>query len=268
MIELTIFLGVLGAAMGSFIDAFTWRLHTKRNFVSDRSECEHCHHKLSVLDLIPILSWVMLDGRCRYCRKPISPLVPLVELAMAALFVASFLYWPFGFSLWQEIALFGFWLLYLVLLGVLFVYDLRWMLLPDVLVYPLITLGFIDAALRISLQPGATLSDYASHVVLGVLAMSGVYWLLYTVSKGRWVGFGDVKLAIFMGLVLGWQKTLLVLMLANVIGLLIVLPGLLTKRLTPKSHVPFGPFMIVAFIIVGLFGDLIIQWYMQSFVSL
>jgi prepilin signal peptidase PulO-like enzyme (type II secretory pathway) len=268
MVELAIALGVLGAAMGSFIDALTWRLHTKRNFVSDRSECEHCHHKLSVLDLVPILSWVMLGGRCRYCRKPISPLVPLVEVTMAVLFVVSCLYWPLGFAQWQAVALFGLWLVYLVFLGALFVYDLRWMLLPDVLVYPLIGLGFIDAALRLSLVPGATVSDYAAHVVLGVLAMAGIYWLLYTISKGRWVGFGDVKLAIFMGLVLGWQKTLLVLMLANVIGLLVVVPGLVGKKLTPKSHVPFGPFMIAAFVIVGLFGDRIIEWYLHTFILL
>ncbi len=265
MVVTAVFLGAVGAAMGSFVDALTWRLHTKRNFVTGRSECEHCHHRLGVLDLIPIFSWLILRGKCRYCRKPITPLALLSELALAGLFVVSYLLWPLGFDSWQAIALFGLWLVYLVMLGALFVYDLRWFLLPDVIVLPLVALGFIDAGIQ-TLLAGASLADYASHVVLGILAMAGVYWTLYMVSKGKWVGYGDVKLAVFMGAVLGWQKTLLVLMLANVIGLLIVLPGLLTRKLGPKSRVPFGPFMIVAFVIVGLFGNAMIDWYVHTFI--
>ena len=266
MVMTAIFLGLVGAAFGSFVDAVTWRLHTKRNFVSDRSECEHCHHKLAPLDLVPILSWVLLGGKCRYCKKPITPVAPLTELSMAVLFVVSFIVWPLGFDQWQGIVLFAMWLIYLVALGVLFVYDLRWQLLPDVVVYPLIFMGFIDAALRVSLMPDASATLYAQHVVLGIFAMAGVYGALYFASKGRAVGFGDVKLALFVGMVLGWEKTLLVVMLANVIGLLVVLPGLITKKISRKSHVAFGPFIALAFIIAGLWGDAIIAWYMQGFV--
>lgn len=253
-------------AFGSFIDAVTWRIHTKRNFINDRSECEHCHHKLGPLDLIPLFSWLALKGKCRYCGHPISKLSPVVEATMGALFVVSFLVWPVGFDTWQGIALFGLWLGYLVMLGILVVYDFRWMLLPDVIVIPLIGIGLIDAGIRVSLATEASVYMYASHVVLGVLAMAGVYWALYTFSKGKWVGYGDVKLAVFMGAVLGWQKTLLVFMLANIIGLLVVLPGLLSRKLDAKSHVPFGPFLIVAFVIAGLFGDVLIDWYLKTFV--
>lgn len=265
-VSLAVFLGFAGMAFGSFIDAVTWRIHERRNFVSDRSECEHCHHKLGPLDLIPVFSWLALGGKCRYCKHPIGRLSPIVEAVMGVLFVLSYLVWPFGFDTWQGVALFGLWLLYLVLLGILLVYDLRWMLLPDVIVIPLIAVGLADAGIRVSLATDASLYMYASHVVLGVLAMAGVYWALYTYSKGKWVGYGDVKLAIFMGAVLGWQKTLLVFMLANVIGLLVILPGLMSRKLTPKSHVPFGPFMIVAFVIAGLFGEVLIEWYMKTFV--
>lgn len=267
MVLIAVFLTAVGAAMGSFIDAFAWRLHTGRDFVAGRSECEHCHHKLGPLDLIPIFSWLALGGKCRYCRQPIGGRVVLGELAMAVAFGLSYVYWPLGFDTWQAAALLGMWLVYLVLLGALLVYDLRWLLLPDKIVYPLIGLGFIDAGLRVSLLPGATVLDYATHAALGIMAMAGVYWLLYTISKGKWVGYGDVKLAIFMGLVLGWQKTLLTLMLANVIGLLVVLPSLLTKRLNPKSQIPFGPFMIIAFVIAGLFGDQLINWYITAFIQ-
>lgn len=265
MVLLGLLFALLGMTFGSFIDAVTWRIHTKRNFVTDRSECESCHHKLGPLDLIPIFSWLSLGGKCRYCKKPITPMAPITEVTMGLLFVLSFAYWPLSFAAWQGMALFGLWLVYLVMLGILFVYDVRWQLLPDALVYPLIVLGFLDAAIRITVQ-GGTIIDYASHMVLGILAMSGVYGALYIVSHGRWVGLGDVKLAIFIGAVLGWQKTLLVLMLSNVIGLLVVAPGLLTGKLTPKSNVPFGPFMIAAFIVAGLFGDSLINWYLHLFV--
>jgi prepilin signal peptidase PulO-like enzyme (type II secretory pathway) len=257
---------LVGMAFGSFADAMAWRIHTQRDVVKDRSECEHCHHKLGVWDLLPVVSWVMLGGKCRYCKHPIGKLSPFVEASMGLIFLASYLAWPLGFDTWQGMVLFGLWLVYLIVLAILFVYDLRWMLLPDILVVPLVAVGLIDAGLRTSLLPGTSVSDYATYVVLGIAAMAGVYWALYMISKGKWVGYGDVKLAVFMGAVLGWQKTLVVLMLANVLGLLIVLPGLLSRKLTPKSHVPFGPFMIVAFVIVGLFGDAIINWYIHTFV--
>ena len=266
-VEIAVLLGVLGAAMGSFTDAVSWRLHTKRNMVSDRSECESCHHKLGLGDLIPVVSWLLLRGKCRYCGAPISARVPLVEGALAMLFVASYLLWPLGFVQWQAVALFGIWLGYVVALAVLVVYDLRWMLLPDKIVLPLIAVGFIDAALRASLTPGAGVIDYISYAGWGMVALAGVYGVLYAVSRGKWVGFGDVKLSIFIGAVLGWQKALLVLVLANVIGFLLLLPGLASGKLRRTSRVPFGPFLIVAFIIAGLAGDAVIRWYF-SFIGL
>lgn len=265
--EIMILLGVIGACFGSFIDALTWRIHTKRNFVSERSECEHCHHVLGPLDLIPIVSWVVLGGKCRYCGAKIGVRVVITEVTLAALFVVSFAFWPLGFATWQATTLFGVWLAYLVALGALLVYDMRWMLLPNAITLPLIGVGLVDAALRISLQHGSGIIDYISYVVLGAAALGGVYWVLYAVSKGKWVGFGDVKLGVFIGVVLGWQGALLALALANMFGFIIVLPGLLSKKLTPKSRVPFGPFLIAAFVVVGLFGNSLIHWYL-TFVGL
>lgn len=265
--EIAVFLGLIGAAMGSFAGAMAWRLKTKRNMVNDRSECEHCHHKLGVLDLLPIASWLILGGKCRYCKKPIGWLPFLAEVGVAAVFVVSYLYWPFGFVAWQAIALFALWLAYLVALAVLIIYDARWMILPDKIVLPLIAVGFIDASLRTSLVSGAGITDYVLGAGYGILALAGVYGALYAVSKGKWVGFGDVKLSIFIGVVLGWQQALLVLVLANIIGFLVVLPGLVTGALTRESRVPFGPFLIAAFLLAGLFGGAIISWYM-AFIGL
>ena len=263
MIEALVMLGVIGAAMGSFIDALVWRLHTKKNFLSDRSECESCHHKLGILDLVPVVSWLILRGKCRYCRKPISPVVVLTEVTMAMIFVVSYLVWPYGFVGWQAVTLFALWLVSLVILGALLVYDLRWMILPDKLVFPLIALGLVMAGFYVAVTSDASVTTFVLHVLSGIGMIAGVYWLIYVLSKGKLVGYGDVKLNIFIGSVLGWQKALLVLCLANVIGFIVVLPGMLLGKLTRKSRVPFGPFLIVAFIIGVLFGDSIINWYIS-----
>lgn len=264
MVELIIF--VLGLAFGSFVTAFTWRLHEGKDFVAGRSECESCGHTLGALDLIPVLSWVFLRGKCRYCKKAISWANPLLELIMATLFLLSYIFWPYSFDQWQAITLFAMWLVYLVMLISLAVYDLKWMLLPNVIVFPLIVLGLVDVGLRLSLQGDLTASTYAIHAILGACALGGFYWVLYEVSKGKWVGFGDVKLGFFMGIVLGWQQALMVLFIANVIGLIVILPALALGKLGMKSRLPFGPFLIAGFIIVGLFGAKIVEWYMHTLI--
>lgn len=260
MVLSVIFLGLVGLAMGSFVGALVWRLKNKRDFVSDRSECEHCHHKLSTADLIPVVSWLMLKGKCRYCGKKIGWQSPALEISLGLIFVISYLFWPLGFSEWQAVASFVIWLIYMVVLMALVIYDLKYMLLPDKLVFPLIGLALIDAALRTSLS-GA---NYFAYILAGGIVISGFYAALFYFSKGKWVGFGDVKLGIFIGVALGWQNAVLVLLVSNVIGFLFVIPGLLMGKLGRKSRVPFGPFLIAAFVVAGLFGDVIIDWYVQD----
>lgn len=257
-----IFLGAIGMAFGSFVGALVWRLHERKDFVSDRSECEHCHHKLSVWDLIPVFSWLALRGKCRYCHAPIGWDAPVLEVSMSVLFVESYLVWPMPLDTWQSYISLGLWLVYLVGLMALLVYDLRWMLLPNVIIFPLMVVAVVESAIRYSLT-GGSLPDYLITTVGGVLVLGGLYLVLYSVSKGRWVGYGDVKLGVFMGIALGFQRSLLALFLANIVGFIILLPGLLAGKLTRRSRVPFGPFMIVAFVLAFLFGDSIIDWYLH-----
>ena len=268
MIYIAISLGILGLCAGSFIQAFVWRLRNKRNWVSERSECEFCHHKLGALDLIPVVSWLSLRGRCRYCDKPLSPSYPLVELATGALFVLSYAYWPLALNDVGLVIHFGLWLVFCTMLVGLFLYDLKWYLLPDAFTYPLIGLGLIDAILRLVWIEQATTAQAILAIVLSLAPLAGFYGLLYMVSRGKWVGLGDVKLGVFMGLVLGWQGALLTLFIANVLGTLVVLPGLLARKLTRQSRVPFGPFMIAAFVLVGLFGQAVIHAYLDGYLSL
>ena len=254
---------VLGLGFGSFVNAFTWRLHEKKNFVTDRSQCEDCGHTLAPKDLIPIISWLMLRGTCRYCNARISWQNPAVEGVVALLFVVSYIYWPFDLTTWQAWGSFALWLVYIVALAALFVYDVRWMLLPNAVILPLIGLACIDAALRVSLQPGPFALQIVEYAGFGAAALGGTYLLLYMLSKGRWVGFGDVKLGLFMGIVLGWQLALLTLFLANMLAFIVVLPGLVSKKLSRQSKVPFGPFLIVGFIVAGVWGNYLINWYLS-----
>ncbi len=233
---------ILGLCFGSFVNALVWRLHAKKDIVKDRSECVHCHHKLAWNDLVPVFSWLLLRGKCRYCYKPISWQYPLVELAVAALFVVSYVYWPYDLTGLVEWSLLGLWLVFIVALMALLIYDLRWLILPDVIVFPLIVLGFVYAGLRLIGVEGKSLLEAGFELIAGALSIGGFYYLLYALSRGKWVGFGDVKLGIFLGVVLGWQSGLLIIMLANLLGCLVVLPGLLSGKLMVIRKFHLGHF--------------------------
>ncbi len=263
LMEKTLFavaLFVLGLILGSFVNAAVWRIKNKKDLVLGRSECTHCHHELAWFDLIPVASWLALGGKCRYCKKKISPQYPLVELGVAAYFVLSLAFWPYGFVGAVELLAFVVWLIAGIPLAILFIYDLRWLLLPDKITLPLIGLGLAMAVLH-GLQ--AT-SVYAFMLDLfGSLAiLSGFYLALYLISSGRWVGLGDVKLGAGLALLLcDWRLALIAFFLANLIGTLISLPAIMFKKIQRNSHIPFGPFLILGFILAGLFGQNIIDWY-------
>ena len=253
---------VFGAIFGSFSGAMVWRIKTGRKIGNDRSECERCHHKLSVLDLIPVVSWISLGGKCRYCRKPIGWTPLLLEVGLGLVFVGSYLLWPWSLAGPLELTFFISWLIACVMLAILFVYDLKWYILPDKIVWPLAAMGLILFICRALLNAWSAEQAFVEFG-LALVPVTGVYYVLHKVSQGRWVGFGDVKLGIFIGLALGWQGALLALVLSNFIGLVVILPGLLSGKFSRTSEIPFGPFLIIATIIAMLSGTYIIHWYLQ-----
>lgn len=259
-----VILVLLGLCFGSFVNALVWRLKKKRDFVKERSECTYCHHILEWYDLIPVLSWLSLGGKCRYCRKKIDD-SPLTELGVAAVFAMSYIWWPLTFSTAGWV-LFVLWLIAVVLLAALFLYDLKWQLLPNVLTFPLIGVGVLWAVVYYSFYYGGTPLEIATDVAFGLASVAGLYGLLYAASKGAWVGFGDVKLGIFMGLVLGWQRGLLAVILANAIACMCIIPGMLSGKINRKTRIPFGPFLILATILSLLFGTQIIAAYIFFFI--
>lgn len=259
-----IFLTLLGLTFGSFVNAAVWRIHEGRakSLLNDRSECTHCGHTLAAADLIPVVSWLMLRGKCRYCGKRIED-TPLPEIGVALYFLGSFLFWPHPLVNPLAITDFTFWLVYGVLLGISFIYDRRYMLLPNTITFALIGLALVQLGIHIGVAPNNA-ADLLSDAVLGVASIAGVYLVLYVLSRGRWVGFGDVKLSIFFGIVLAdWKLGLLTILLANVIGLLLILPSWVTHKLNRSSRIPFGPFLIIGFILSVLFGRAIVDWYVS-----
>ncbi len=261
-----VLLVLLGLCFGSFINALVWRLHKKRDFVRERSECTHCHHTLAWYDLVPVVSWLSLAGKCRYCGKKIDD-SPVVELVTPLLFVVSYLVWPFGFET-AGLVLFVLWLICIVGLVALTVYDLKWYLLPDKIVFPLVGIGLVMGIVRFVYIENQTWLEALISIVLGIVSIAGVYFALHAMSSGKWVGFGDVKLSVFIGAILGWQGGLLALFMANLIGILVVVPLLVSGKLHSKSKIPFGPFLILACFITFLWGQHVVDWYLKSLIGL
>lgn len=256
-----VLLAFFGLAFGSFINALVWRLHENRDFVRERSECVHCHHTLGWYDLIPVVSWLLLRGKCRYCKRPISWQYPAVEIITATLFVISYMFWPLALDAWTGMALLILWLIMLVLLIALAVYDIKWYLLPEKLTIPLTVLAAVYAVIYTLLELNLNILEALVYVVLGVASVAGLYYVLHAVSKGRWVGFGDVVLGVSMGLILGWELGLLAVFIANLVGLMVALPVVVLGKMSTKSRIPFGPFLIIGLIISLLFGQGLIEAY-------
>lgn len=258
---------VLGSVMGSFVGAMTWRMKTNRDWVRGRSECERCHHKLAVIDLIPIFSYLTLGGRCRYCHKKISRSALVLELAGGSAFlVSAMLFPPMVYQEWLDplvsfqllkpmlsLAM-GLWLVCLAIMMALFIYDLRWRLLPNKLVFPLIVISLLLSAVMNLGLAQVGLMDWLITLGLGMLPITSVYGILYLLSRGRWIGLGDVKLGIAIGLLIPWWGGVLVLFLSNLLASLASIPGLLKRRISGASEIPFGPFLLVATYLVFLLG--------------
>lgn len=278
-------LALLGAVFGSFAGAQVWRIRTKEHESGeleaeevsdvehkkisvlsqaakghDRSRCLECGQQLAWYDLLPVVSWLWLRGTCRYCLKPIGYTEFLLEVGLAVVFGLSYILWPFSLASVAEVTLFGLWLMGLVLATVLFMYDLKWFILPDRINYAYAAVGCIFAALSLWLG----FVDSFWLIAASVAVMSGIYLVLYLISGGAWIGFGDVKLGLGLGVfLLDWKLALVALFLANLIGTVVIVPLLATKKITRKAVIPFGPFLIVGTLVAFLIGRQLIELYLS-----
>ncbi|MCX6784423.1 MAG: prepilin peptidase [Candidatus Komeilibacteria bacterium] len=246
-----IFFFIFGLIIGSFLNAVIYRLHSGESVARGRSKCFNCQQTLSWKDLVPLLSFVWLRGHCRYCQNHISWQYPLVELASGLLFAAAF-YIFFSSAVVSLIIIWQF-ILSLILISfclIIFVYDFRYYLIVEAVVWA----GLI-------IMTAANLFIFQISWVSLAAAGAGAslfFWLQLVISRGRWLGSGDVLLGLFMGLTLGWPKVIVALVLAYWVGAAMGLILLAMNKKQLGSRIPFGPFLMIGLLVTWFWGDYLI----------
>jgi prepilin signal peptidase PulO-like enzyme (type II secretory pathway) len=252
MIAYLVFVFILGSAVGSFLNVVADRVVHGESILG-WSYCDHCHTTLSVLDLVPIISFVGLGARCRYCHRKISLQYPIVEFITASLFVLAF--WVLATSFTLTISTLAFWLFLISILVVVAIVDFKYYLVPTTLVYfaSLVALFFAYFAF--------TQSVFLDHV-LAAFAASAFFGLVVILSRGRGMGFGDVVLAFLMGLILGMEGTLTALFIAFLLGAFVAVILVALRRKKFGQVIPFAPFLVIGIFASMFFTSQIVSWYL------
>jgi len=248
-----IFYFIFGTIVGSFLNSVIYRLKKNESFLKGRSYCPNCRHTLNWKDLIPVFSFLILKGKCRYCQKKISWQYPLVELATGILFFLIIFYFPYNF-------LFSiFYFLFSCFLIIIFVYDLKYYIIPDKIIYPAGATALIfNFQFLISNQ-----FSIFNYSILSGLGAAIFFLIIVLASKEKWMGWGDVKLAFLMGLFLGFPKILVALFSAFFLGAITGIILIILKKKNLKSEVPFGPFLVSSTFLAIFFGEKIVNFYLH-----
>ncbi|MBA3231850.1 MAG: prepilin peptidase [Acidobacteria bacterium] len=242
-------LAALGLAVGSFLNVCIYRIPRRESLLHPPSRCPACGQGLRWFDNVPVLGYVLLGGRCRACRAPISIRYPIVELVTMGVFLLH--YAVFGWD-----ALLAVRILFACAMIVLFAIDLEHHLLPNVITLPGIVVGLICS---LFVPPGLL------DAFIGALVGGAVLWLIgeayYRYSGQEGMGGGDVKMLAMIGAFLGWQQVALTLVLSSVAGSVIGVLLIATRRGGLKNELPYGTFLALAALIASLVGERIIAWY-------
>lgn len=238
---------VSGLCLGSFLFVLVSRFDTLNSVWHGRSQCPHCQHKLRWCELIPVLSWLWLRRRCAYCRQPISWRYPAVEISTALIFLG--LYGHFGLTIDFLVAA-----TVCLFLIPIFLADLFFSVIPDWLIISgVVTIGLVQA--------------WAGLSLVGMLAgglVGGIFFAWqYVLSRGRWIGAGDIGVGVLMGVALGVQRTLVALFLAYVDGAVVAFFLILTGRKNSHSPVPLATFLAVATVVSLVWGFQLAAWYKE-----
>ena len=243
---ITVTLFIFGLSIGSFANVCIYRLPKKESVVSPVSYCTACLVPIRPLDNIPIISYLVLRGRCRDCNNNISVIYPVIEIITALLLLAGF--FKFGLT-------FDF-LVYFVLaptLVIITVVDIKHQIIPDIITLPGLALG---------LAAGSYSIGYANSF-MGFLLGCGLFYLLAILSNGG-IGGGDIKYIAAAGAFVGWQKVLLIIFIGAVLGTFVGLFQIGFQKKTRKNIIPFGPFLSVATLITLFYGNLLIKLYIDN----
>ncbi|MEK7452424.1 MAG: prepilin peptidase [Patescibacteria group bacterium] len=241
---------ILGVCIGSFLLVVIERTHARESILYGRSNCPACKAQLRARDLIPILSFFLLKRSCRNCHTRISVEYPIVEFVTGMLFVFVFLIEKNWILFFRDVVFIS----YLI---IIFLYDLKYKYILDRFTIPAICFAFMANLFVGNITPFSLL--------LGMIAVGGFFLVQFIVSKGTWVGGGDIRMGVLMGAMLGLSYGLLALFLAYVMGAFVGLILLQLKRVDRKTQIPFGTFLSIATIIVLFVGPQILHWYLGFF---
>ncbi len=243
-------IALLGLMVGSFANVCVYRIPRRESIAFPGSHCPACGHAIAAYDNIPLLSWLILAGRCRHCRASIAWRYPVLELVMGVSW--GLLAWHFGLSTELAVALTLFFLLW-----VLSFIDLETGLLPNVLTYPGIALGLIFSW---------WLGDW-QDALIGAIAGYGIFWLIarmFLWLTGReGMGYGDFKLLAMLGAFMGWQALPFIILASSVVGTIAGVIFLLLAKKGLRAEIPFGPYLAVAGMIWFVWGDAVLNWYLH-----
>jgi len=244
MIFMEIIITLLGAVVGSFLNVCIRRIPAGESLVFPASHCPKCNHSIRFYDNIPIISFLLLRGRCRNCRESISLQYPLVELLTAIM--ALLLFWKFGLTL-----KFLFSFLFACILIIITFIDLEHQIIPDVLTLPGIPVFFLAAVLAMGVSP--------LEAVLGVLIGGGILYAIAfgyeLITKREGMGGGDIKLLAMLGAFFGWKSLFFILLVSSFLGAIVGISVMLIKGKDMKYAVPFGPFLSLAALACIFWGD-------------
>lgn len=253
---------VFGLIFGSFVNAWVWRTRMDISVAKSRSVCTHCKHELAWYDLIPIFSYIVLGGKCRYCHKAISGQYPIVEFTTGILF--TLLYFVISPNSASDLVQFVILLATTVLLVAAFVYDAKYMELPEKYMLPAIVLGIASLGLKAHNIGWSSLTPQ----LVGLAAIVLVYTALWFFSKGKWLGAGDIRLVAIMGLFLVPAQLLVGLFTAYLTGAVYGVYVLRKSKTKKGLRVPFGPFLIIGFYIGLLWGTQIADLYLSLLIPI
>jgi len=265
-----VFIFIFGLCIGSFLNCVIYRLERKEK-LAGRSHCTQCQNTLAWTDLFPVFSFLCLWGKCRYCKGKISWQYPIVEISTALIFL---LIYNLQFTIYNNFSIFQFFnlafLLYIAsALTIIFVYDLKYYIIPDKVLFPAIGITFFYRLFENMnfVNWNLEIGNFApiGRYFLAAIIASGFFLFIFLFSRGCWMGLGDVKLAILMGFLLGLPNVLVALFLAFFSGAIIGTIMMIFRKKNLKSEIPFGPFLITGTFIAIFWGTQMVQWYMRLF---
>lgn len=251
MYYILVLIFIIGLIFGSFASVIIHRLHSReKGILLGRSKCPKCSKELKARDLIPVLSILINKFKCRFCKKKVSPFYLFLELTMGATFVLTA-----SLVGVYDIFQLAFFLLITFVFVVLTFYDILFQEVPDEVSLPAVVISFLYFFFY---------ADYQlANLFVGILVPALFFGGLFFISKGRWLGGGDIRIGALMGAILAWPNILIGLFIGYFVGAVFSLLGLMTGKISRKSQIPFAPFLLIGAYIAMFWGDRILSAYLM-----